>query len=36
MEMVESHHRAIAQAIDFSDIGKFNEVIVHLNKKEQG
>jgi hypothetical protein len=35
MEMVESHHRASAQAIDFSHIGEFNEVIVHLNKKSR-
>jgi hypothetical protein len=35
MEMVESHHRAIAEVIDFSHIGKFNEVIVHMNKKSR-
>jgi hypothetical protein len=34
-EMVESHHWAGAQVIDFSHIGEFNEVIVHLNKKSR-
>jgi len=35
MEMVESHHRAIAQVINFSHIGEFNEVIIHMNKKSR-
>jgi len=34
-EMVESHHRVIALAIDFSHIGKFDEVIVHAYKKSR-